>query len=78
MPVGHCVHDAALVELEYQPTGQSVHVVSATTEHEALLYVPAAHVVQVVHDVAPAADQLVPAEHSEHTVSAVVEHAVDA
>ena len=72
------MHEAALLVLEYSPAAQLVHVVSAVKEHEALLYVPAAHDAQVVHDVAPAADQIVPAEHSEHTVSAVVEHAVDA
>ena len=34
------------------PAAQFVHIVSTVEEHEALLYVPAAHVAQAVHDAA--------------------------
>ena len=47
---------------------QFVHVVSTVEEHEALLYVPAAHVVQAVHVAAPAADQVLPAVQATHVL----------
>ena len=68
MPVGQAVQDAALVELEYSPAAQFVHVVSAVAEHEPLLDVPAGQVVQAVHVVAPAFAQVLPAVQATHAL----------
>ena len=73
MPVGQAVHEAALVELEYWPAVQFVHVVaSAVTVHEPPLDVPAGQVVQAVHVVAPAADQVLPAVQATHVLLAAL------
>ena len=69
MPVGQAVHEAALVELEYWPAVQLVHVRSVVVvQLAALLEVPAGHVVQVVHAVAYAADQVLPAVQATHVL----------